>query len=341
MRAAVLHGVGEKLTVGAHPRPVPGPGQALVRVRAAGVCHTDLHLAGGVPTSPPLPLVLGHEIAGEVVEVGGGSAESGVKPGQRVLVYYYDGCLQCDWCSRGLENMCRTPASKWGFDSDGGFAEYFLASVRCLVPLADEVPFAEAAVLGCSGTTAVHVLRTVAGLEAGEMVVVLGAGGIGLATVQVAVAGEATVIAVDPHGDSRDAATGYGAAAAFDPASRALASAVLQATGGRGADVVVDTVGNTVTTGLAVQLARPQGRVVLVGYTAEDASLDVATVVTKEISVRGSVGATLAEARQVAEMAAAGTLRGSVAGEYRLDEVNKALGRLAGGSVVGRLLIVP
>lgn len=338
MTVAVLCELGGLLRSEERPLPVPGPGQVLIRVRAAGLCHTDLHLAEGAAITPPLPIVLGHEIAGEVVEAGPGTR---VRPGDRVLAYYYDGCGQCPWCQAGMENLCPAPAAKHGFDSDGGLAQYFLADARCLVPIAPSVSFAEAAVLGCSGTTALHVVRSVARVAPGEAVVVIGAGGVGLAVVQVAVADGATVIAVDPHEPSRAQALRYGAAQAVDPAAADPLTAVRAATGGSGCHVVVDTVGNARTPGLAVRMTRTRGRVVLVGYTGQPAEMDILEIVVKETEVRGSVGATLDDARQVMAMAAEGRIRGCVEAEYPLGEVNQALRRLAEGSVVGRLVITP
>ncbi|MYV58099.1 alcohol dehydrogenase catalytic domain-containing protein, partial [Streptomyces sp. SID3212] len=227
MRVAVLRALGGPLELETRPRPVPGPGQVLIRVRAAGLCHTDLHLVDGSAVTPPLPLVLGHEIAGEVVTVGaspspspgtgpGPGTNSRTEPGDRVLAYYYEGCRTCAWCAEGSENLCPRPAAKVGFDSDGGLAEYYLASARSLVPIADSVPFAEAAVLGCSGTTAVRVVRSVARVAPDETVVVVGAGGVGLSVIQVAVADGARILAIDPHGPSREQALAFGAAGALD-----------------------------------------------------------------------------------------------------------------------------
>ncbi|WP_327415184.1 alcohol dehydrogenase catalytic domain-containing protein [Streptomyces sp. NBC_01233] len=310
----------------------------LVRVRAAGLCHTDLHLADGSAVTPPLPIVLGHEIAGEVAEAGDGA---GFAPGDRVLAYYYEGCGRCTWCRDGSENLCPDPAAKVGFDSDGGLCEYHLADARSLVPIADTVSFAEAAVLGCSGTTAVRVVRSVARTAPDETVVVIGAGGVGLAVVQEAVTEGARVIAVDPHAPSREQARRYGAHGVIDPLQGDPVAAVHAATAGEGCHVVVDTVGNTHTPGQAVRMTGTRGRVVLVGCTGERSALDVLDVVVRETEIRGSVGATLADAHTVMEMAAAGLLRGHVEAEYPLERVNEALTRLAAGNVTGRLVITP
>ena len=265
----------------------------------------------------------------------------GPPAGTRVLVYYYAGCSRCRWCAEGLENLCRTPAAKWGFDTDGGFAQYLAVPSRCLVTLPGSVSFEEAAVLGCAGTTAVHVVDTVATVSAGDVVVVLGAGGVGLAAVQVAVARKALVFAVDPDPGSRSAALAAGATHALDPSGGDVARAVLDLTSGQGGDVVIDTVGNDRTPDHGIRMVRPQGRVVLVGYTDRPALLDVARIVTREARILGSVGATLADAHEAVRLADAGLLRVPIAGTLALSGVNEALERLRAGAVVGRLVLTP
>jgi 2-desacetyl-2-hydroxyethyl bacteriochlorophyllide A dehydrogenase len=335
MRVAALTALNRPLEIRIRPVPTPGPGQALVRIRAAGVCHTDLHLAAGVPTSPAFPLVLGHEIAGEIVSSAAFAADT------RVLVYYYDGCGSCDWCAQGLENLCRQANAKWGFDTDGGFAEYLVVPDRCLVAVPESVPLDEAAVLGCSGTTGVHVIDTVAQVRPGETVTVIGVGGVGLACVQVAAARGARVIAVDPHEDSRAVAESLGATRSVDPVAADPVEVVRALAGGDGCDVVVDTVGNDRTPAQAIAMVRPQGRVVLVGYTESPAHIDVATAVTREVRLFGSVGATLADTAEVLRLAEAGALRIPIADRYSLSQVNEALDRLHSGKVVGRLVLRP
>lgn len=342
MDVAVLPAPNAALEIRTRPVPVPGPGQALVRIRAAGVCHTDLHLVAGVPDRPPLPLVLGHEIAGEVVDIADqadASAGDRLRVGDRVLVYYYDGCGRCRWCRTGLENLCREPKAKWGFDTDGGFAPYLVVPTRCVIPVPESVPMDDAAVLGCAGTTGVHVVDTVAGVAAGDTVTVIGAGGVGLAVVQVAAARGARVVVVDPHEASRVAAQRLGAASSVDPSAGTAVAEVRAQTSGMGCDVVVDTVGNESTPAQAVDMIRPQGRVVLVGYTERPAAVDVASVVTREARILGSVGATMADAREALHLAEAGKLRIPIADRYALTQVNEALDRLHSGKVVGRLVL--
>jgi len=336
MRAAWFDAVGEPPRIGKRPRPEPGPREVLVAVRAAGVCHTDLHLRDGVPQPPPFPLVPGHEVAGDVVAVG--AAVTGpVAVGDRVLVYYYDGCGECAACATGEENLCPAPNAKWGFDTDGGYAEFMTVAARCCVPLPDHVDYADAAVMGCSGTTALHAGRAVAGIRPGETVVVVGAGGIGLAVVQLALHDGATVIAVDTHADSRARAAELGAIAL--PSGDDLVAEVLARTGG--ADVAIDTVGNDRTPALCADLLRTGGRLVLIGYTGQAAPLDVARVVTGELVVRGSVGATLADAHEAVRLLAAGDLRAVISRRYPLADADSALAELAVGGTVGRIVLEP
>lgn len=334
MPAAWLDRIGAPLTVGRMPRPLPKPDEVVVAVRAAGVCHTDLHLQDGIPAPPPLPLVPGHEIAGEVVEVGDQALS--MRPGQRVLLYYYDGCGSCSWCAQGAENLCPSTRSKWGFTAHGGYAGFIRVPARCCVPLPDDVSYAEAAVLGCSGTTAVHAVRTVAAVRAGERVVVFGVGGVGLAVLQVARATGAHVLAVDKNGDNLAAAARLGADGVVEssrPTSRDLIG---------GYDVAFDTVGGSATVTSCVELVRPQGRVVVIGYTGQPVPLIIDRLVTREIILRGSVGATLAEAHTAVNLAARGQLKALIADRYSLDEVNLALGRLRSGEVPpGRLVLEP
>lgn len=333
MRAVWFASVGAAPVVGKRPRPEPGPGEVLVAVRAAGVCHTDLHLRDGVPTPPPLPLVPGHEIAGDVAVVGPGVAGPAV--GDRVLVYYYDGCGACLACRTGEENLCPAPKAKWGFDTDGGYAEFVTVAARCCVPLPDDVDYADAAVMGCSGTTALHAGRAIADIRPGETVVVVGAGGIGLAVTQFARHAGARVIAVDTHEDSRAVAASLGAEVL--PADDVVAAVLA----GGGADVAIDTVGNADTPGVCADLLRTGGRLVLIGYTDRPAPLDVARIVTGELVVRGSVGATLADARAAVRLLAAGDLRAVISRRYPLTEAGRALSELAAGDTVGRIVLEP
>jgi D-arabinose 1-dehydrogenase-like Zn-dependent alcohol dehydrogenase len=339
MLAARVHGVMRPLQVDEVPNPEPGAGQVVIAVGAAGVCHTDLHLQAGIPGEPPLPLTLGHEIGGSVWSVGPGVA--GLRRGQRVLVYYYDGCGSCTWCTCGDENLCQRMRAKLGFDTDGGYAQFVLVSARCLLPLPDSVSFEEAAALGCAGTTAVHVATGVARIQPGESVVVWGVGGVGLALVQVARSlGADPVIAVGRSQENLRLATALGAQHAVLADGHA-ADRIRSLCGPEGCDVAVDLVGAPDTTDLCLCLLRCRGRLVMVGYTGEPVPLDVNRVVTRELRILGSVGATVRDARRALELCSAGELRMPIARRFPLTAAEQALRELAADRTAGRAVLVP
>jgi propanol-preferring alcohol dehydrogenase len=190
MRAAQIF---EDLTlrVASVPEPVPAPGQVLVRVHAAGVCGTDLHILDGMIKPDPYPMILGHEAAGVVESAGDGT---GFSPGDRVTVYNKIFCGACEQCLGGRHNICDTEPGQLGFNTDGGDAEYVAVPARNLVGVPAEVDLATAAVLSCAGMTAVHATR-LSGLRLGQTAVVNGVGGVGVLVVQAARQAGARVIA--------------------------------------------------------------------------------------------------------------------------------------------------
>ncbi len=137
MRAVRYHGPKQPLRLEDVPIPAPGPDEVLVKVTAAGICHTELHFLSGLLDLGVRPITLGHEIVGRVERVGAGVEQPG--PGERVIVYYYAGCGRCAYCRVGEENLCAAPRAEYGFVSDGGFAEFVRVPARNCVPLPDAV----------------------------------------------------------------------------------------------------------------------------------------------------------------------------------------------------------
>ena len=255
-----------------HDVPVPavGPRDVLVRVRAAGICHSDAHYRAGRSPASPLPLTLGHEVAG-VVERAGDDVTL-ARPGDRVCLHYLVACGDCLHCSRGHEQFCRT-GSMIGHFRDGGWADYVAVPERNAVRLPDEIPFEHGAALMCSSATALHALRK-ARLAGGESVAVFGVGGLGMSAVQLARAlGALDVFAVDLDADKLRLARAYGAvpvdARAEDPVA-----AIHRLTDGRGVDVALELIGLPLTMRQAVQALAVQGRAVVAGLADEPLELD-------------------------------------------------------------------
>ncbi len=336
MLAARFHAAGQPLALDDVAVPQPGPDEVRVRVRAAGVCGTELHFTEGLYAPAKVPMTLGHEAAGTVDAVG--AAVTGWSEGDRVAVFYYLFCGSCRWCLRGRQNLCLTPRGVLAFAADGAFAEHVVVPAHCLVRLPDELLFAQAAPLCCAGTTAVHALAE-AGTGPGDVVVVMGAGGVGLAVVQEARRRGASVVAVSRNADRRAAATAAGASRAVQ--ADGLAAAVAELSAGQGADAVVELAGVTATLELATSVLGKRGSLVLVGYSADGLTVSPLAMVVAEQRVIASVGNTLAELQATVALAATGALLPPVAATMPLAEVNTALDRLRAGDVAGRLVLLP
>jgi len=334
--AARFYAVGQPLSLDDVPTPEPGPDEVRVRVRAAGVCGTELHFLDGLYSPSRVPMTLGHEAAGTVDAVG--AQVTDWSPGDRAVANYYLFCGSCRWCLAGRQNLCLRPRGVLAFAADGAFAEHVVVPAHCLVRLPVQLSFEQAAPLCCAGATAVHALAE-GDVAPGEVVVVLGAGGVGLPAVQEAHRRGARVVAVSRDAARRSLALAAGAACAVDPQD--LPNAVQRVSDGQGADAVVELAGVRATLDLAVQVLGRRGRLVLVGYSADQLTVSPLSMVIAEQRVVASVGNTHAELVAAVHLAAAGQLLPPVAATAPLREVNAALARLRAGDVAGRLVLTP
>ncbi|MGW1601981.1 Zn-dependent alcohol dehydrogenase [Streptomyces eurythermus] len=281
MRAAVLHEIGrEKLEVLDDVEAVGfGPGKVRIRVRATGLCHSDLSAMNGV-LPQPAPFVPGHEGAGEIVDVGDGVWH--LKPGDRVLLCWLPACGSCPACKRGQTRLClagfmnagtpnfrRSGGDVFGFAGTGTFAEEVVVDAGCAVPIPEDVPFDIAALIGCGVTTGLGAALNTADVAAGSSVAVIGCGGVGISVVQGArLKGAAEIVAVDPVASRRESALGFGATRAVAPEE--LADAKQRITGGEGFDYVFEVVGKSATARTAYESTRRGGTLVVVGAGALD-----------------------------------------------------------------------
>ncbi|MCC6494770.1 MAG: galactitol-1-phosphate 5-dehydrogenase, partial [Propionibacteriaceae bacterium] len=344
MKAAVLHGQRD-IRVEEIPTPVPGPGEALVRVRLTGVCGSDIPrvLSDGAHF---YPLVLGHEIAGEVAAVGEGVDAALV--GKRVAVAPLLPCHECEHCRLGHYSQCPN-YSFIGSRVNGGLAEFLVAPVLNLTVVADTVPFRDVAFFEPS-TVALHGVRHV-GFTAGQDVIVLGAGTIGLFTMQwVRILGAARVAVVDVNPARLATAAALGADATFDSTDAGFLAAVRDWQGGTGFGHVFETAGQNATMSLAFQLAAPHAGVCFIGTSHADLRFDHATfelMNRKEFRLTGSWMSYSApfpgpEWSLTAECVADGRLRITdelVHGIFPLEEVMTAFELFEQpGAVTGKLL---
>lgn len=320
--------------------PEPRPGEVLVKVLACGLCRTDLKIvAGHMPFSPEqrLPHVPGHEVGAEVVATGPGAA---VKIGTRVVVFNYWGCGQCSYCATGDENLCDRLRGWVGFTTPGGFQEYLVVPASHILPLPPTVTDVESAAMSCALGTGYHAVVTRAAVRAGEVIAVLGTGGVGLHALQFARAAGARTIAVDISEAKLEAARRVGADEAVT--ASAAATAVRDATGGRGVDVVVDCVGTRAAAGQALALARKGGRVVQVGYTTDAGQypfMPTDRIALSELSVIGSRYITRPELARAIDLVARGVIRPVISDVMDLSQANEALERVRADQAVGRIVL--
>jgi Zn-dependent alcohol dehydrogenase len=370
MRAAVLRAPGTPLQVEDVDLEPPLPGEVLVRVEAAGVCHTELHYMAGAMVCP-LPVVLGHEGTGVVEEVGVGVED--LVPGQRVVFTWRPRCGQCEYCISGRPVMCvygRVQARSGGL-MDGTsrlhhgdeklhhflgvscFAEYAVVSRRAVVPLPGDVPAAVAAIVGCAVVTGVGAVINVAaasGSVAGRPMLILGAGGVGLSAVMGAhLVGAAPIVVVDVAQDKLDLAKRLGATDVVD-ASRAPSSevvATVQEMTGGGAEVAIEAVGSPETLSQAFSALRPGGTVVAVGLSSVDAMAHVPfnELVQQQKRVVGSLYGSAnppVDLPRLLDLYRTGRLplEQLLGSTYPLEAVGKAYDQLRDGAV-GRAVVVP
>lgn len=340
MKAALFKAPGEPLSLEEVPTPQPGPDEALLRVAACGVCHTDLHyIDHGVPTFKKPPLILGHEISGTVAQLG--SPAEGWKEGDRALLPAVFGCGSCRMCRTGRENICERMVM-FGNNVDGGFAEFVLAPSKDLIPLPEEIPLVEGAIIADAITTPYHAVVNRGQVRPGDQVLVIGCGGIGLNLVQVAAAMGARVIAVDLVEEKLQWARQLGAVQAINAGSvERLDKAVRQATGG-GADIAFEAIGLPQTQEQAFASLRTGGRFVVVGFASQPMRLDTGRTMYREMEIVGSLGCRAVDYPRVLELIRQGQikLQELVTARYPLDQINDAFDGLRRSEGI-RSVVVP
>lgn len=284
MKAIRLTAVGSPLEKEEIAMPAVSPRDVLIRVKAAGICHSDVHYRAGISPVKSLPLTLGHEVAGVVERVG--SDVQRFTAGDRVCLHYLVTCGQCVFCQAGTEQFCPT-AQMIGKHRDGGYAEFIAVPERSVFRLPDEISFEQGAILMCSSATSLHALNK-ARLRPGETVAIFGVGGLGISALQLAGhLGAAEVYAVDINSRKLDLAERFGAvpvnATVRDPVEQ-----IRELTHGRGVDVALELVGLALTMHQAVQSLAILGRAALVGLTRENFELaPYAELLNKEAEIIG------------------------------------------------------
>jgi 2-desacetyl-2-hydroxyethyl bacteriochlorophyllide A dehydrogenase len=334
----VGHGKPGKFEVRNLADPVPGPGEAVVDVRACGLNRLDLWVEeAGLPIPLQLPRTPGGEASGVVSAVASDVAEW--QPGDRVAIQSNIFCGTCEFCLQGEESMCLV-GKLLGVQVDGGFAERVLVPARVLVRLPDEVSFEQSAALTLAGSTAMHMLTHRTRVEPGQWVLVIGgASGVGSAAIQIAKALGANVISTGSNEEKRKLAESLGADHVVDANDPRWPALVRHLSNKRGADVVVEHVGGDVLVKVFECLAR-NGTVVTCGATAgREVPLNLWPFFVKQQRLIGSYGRNRADMRATLEWCAAGKLKPVIHSRFPLDRGAEAFEALRSRSVLGKVLI--
>ena len=365
MRAAVLHAPGQRLVIEEVELAPPGPGEVLVRIGAAGLCHTDLEVMTG-QLAYPMPIVLGHEAAGTIMDVGPGGDPGRV--GERVVLSWNPHCGGCRACGRGQPILCERylalgpravpfrgetalrceagPAHTMFYMA--AFAEYAVVTEGCAVTVPAAMPFAAACLLGCGVLTGVGAATRIASIGFGDTVLVIGCGAVGLSAVQGArLAGAGRVIAADLVAGKLEAARAVGATEVVDASREDLVGAVLALTGGVGADVVLESAGHRDGFRASAEACRAGGQVVWLGKVGvnEDVPFRWGSLMGEKRFTRSSYGgARVAEdfpALAAAYLDGRLDLDRMITRRIGLAEINEGFDDLRAGRAIRSVVVFP
>lgn len=365
VKAAVIYENAQTFVIETLDLAGPRAGEVLVKMAAAGVCHSDWHLLTGA-SKHPLPVVPGHEGAGVVAAVGEGV--TAVTPGDHVALNWAPNCGRCFYCLRDRPSLCETYVDRiWaGTMLDGTprlskegqpvyhfcalacFAEYVVVPQASCVPLAKDIPFEIAALIGCAVTTGVGAVLNTARVEAGSSVVVYGAGGVGLNIIMGArLAGAGRIIAVDTNETKGDIAKSFGATDVLLAGPDNVES-IRRLTDGRGADYVFEAIGLTAVQEECLEAVRPGGLVVYAGLSPMGSSTNLpgAVIARQEKTITGSYYGTANTARdfpKFAEFYQQGQLDLDrlISKRFTLEQINEAYAEMLGGETARGVIIFP
>ena len=341
MKAMVLEKFGEPMVLKNVPEPSIGKGDLLLRVRGCGLCGTDIKIFDGHVNTVKLPRIMGHELAGEVAHVGPGV--EGWTVGDHGVVHIYVTCGDCFYCRTGRENNCNRGRIRIGFEDDGGFGEYVRVPAGNLCKISKKIPLEEASILSGSVATPLHGIRTQGRLKAGETVAIVGIGGLGIHTLQLAVAMGARVIAVDIVEEKLEAARAFGAEATINSAKSDFVAEIRRLTEGEGADVIAEIVSGSALPSIlekSVEALRLGGRLVLLGYQyGQRFSLDPAKIVYDEIEIIGSRASIRQDLVDVISLVERGKVKPVISERFPLEKTNEAFVKLRNSASLGRIIL--
>ena len=349
MKVAQIVEPNKSLKISEIETPKPTGMQVLVKVKAVGVCHSDLHLwEGGYDTGDgfmkvtdrgvKFPVIPGHEIVGKVSEIGDSVTE--IKVGDDVLVYPWIGCGICPTCEKGDTNLCEAPKSL-GVFQDGGYAEYsMIPDYKFLIKISG-IDLDGAASLSCSGLTAYTAVKKAIS-NSPENILIVGAGGLGLMGVQISKAlSNAKIICADLDDQKLKKAQEMGAHHIINTKDPEASKNILSICNEKGADSIIDFVNAPPTVKLDLSVIRKRGNIILVGLFGGAVDLPLVSIPLKAITIQGAYTGNYNDLVELVDLAKKGIVKPIVSKRYVLDEANNALEDLRNRKVIGRAIITP
>ena len=345
MKAMVLREFEKPLILKEEPEPEPSPEEVVVRVKACGVCYTDVKVSKGLVAATRLPHIMGHEIAGDVVEIG--DSVKDVKIGDRCLVYEYLTCGECVYCKSGRENQCihllqREGLGRLGLDKPGGYAEYVKAPARCVALIPEGVSYEAAGIAADAIATPYHAIKDNSHLRPGSKVITIGAGGLGIHGAQIARHFGGEVLTLDIDDAKLDLARTLGIGRTANPASDDIPAIIREWTDGLGCDNVFDFTGTPDTLGLAMKCLKNVGELVIVGYAyGEDFCHPIQQLISREITIMGCRASTLRNQGETLALLADGAVKPVIDKVFPLEQANEVLEELKTKGFMGRAVLLP
>jgi alcohol dehydrogenase, propanol-preferring len=326
---------GQPFTLEERPDPQPGPGEALMKVRAAGVGLTLVTMRTGI-FGGEAPRIMGHELGGDIVAVGDGVTN--IRPGDRCAVYFYLNCGHCRWCHGGRETLCENHGGYVGVHVDGGYADYVVLPAGNFLPIPEGLDYEGAAIAADAVNTNWHCMRERAKISPHDDVLLIGAaGGVGVHGIQVAKAFGARVIAADISDEKLEFAKKWGADEVINVrAVNDIAEAAKKLTDGKGVDAAVDYVGSSETFTAAIEALATAGRAVLIGAKPSSVQIDPLNLLIHEKTITGSRHSTRTELMETMEVMARGTIKSAIGKRVHFTEVETLFDELQAETLLGR-----
>lgn len=337
MKAAFLRSFHQGLTLEETDIPKIGPDDVLVKVKASGLCASDLHIIDGMLPTVKLDYIPGHELAGEICELGENVTE--YKVGQHIVAAIDVICGHCRFCRTGQTHLC-TSLKRIGFEKNGSHEEYCVVPKDNVFPISESIPFEQAAVIPDALVCMYHAIKDKGQVKAGDKVLILGVGGLGLQGIQIAKYFGAEVYATSRQDKKLELSKKFGADVVVNTSKCDLQSEIEKVTNGEMCDVIFDNIGIKSSIEASLKMLRPGGKIIVVGYADSEFVANYQDVVIKEkeiIGIRGSSRQNLVDAIRMVEK---GIVTPYIYKTYQLEQINEALDDLRNGNSLGRTVVV-